>query len=494
MPLRTLLLVAASILWVDPARTAANAPDIAITDVTVVDVVAGSELPSRTVVVRGDRILAVRSASQPAPRNAMRIDGRGRWLIPGLWDMHAHTLTDHRYTYFFPLLLANGVTGIREMGSNLSLEEFARVRRDTNSGAILGPRIGAATPRLLDGPGSTQPTAVLLRTPAEARATLRAFRSAGGDFAKPYNLLSRETYFAIVGEAKKLGMPIEGHIPFAVSVLEAARLGQSTTEHDFDVLVSASRDEMRLRDERSADPAHWVVNESLAATSYDPAKARSLYKRLALLGMWSVPTIAFYRIPILIGDQPSVRQNLRLRYVPSWLVARWSAQLAQAELNMTAPQLRPTLFAMRSRIVGEMHRAGMHILAGTDSGAMFAVAGFTLHDELSDLVAAGLTPAQALRAATIEPARFLHRDKIAGSVTAGKEADLVLLDGDPLTSIHNSSRIRAVIARGRLFDRSMLDGLLETARKAAEASPDPGPPNPPSSPASFAPPSGRPSS
>jgi hypothetical protein len=251
---------------------------------------------------------------------------------------------------------------------------------------------------------------------------------------------------------------------------------------------------MRLRDERSADPAHWVVNESLAATSYDPAKARSLYKRLALLGMWSVPTIAFYRIPILIGDQPSVRQNLRLRYVPSWLVARWSAQLAQAELNMTTPQLRPTLFAMRSRIVGEMHRAGMHILAGTDSGAMFAVAGFTLHDELSDLVAAGLTPAQALRAATIEPARFLHRDKIAGSVTAGKEADLVLLDGDPLTSIHNSSRIRAVIARGRLFDRSMLDGLLETARKAAEASPDPGPPNPPSSPASFAPPSGRPSS
>jgi cytosine/adenosine deaminase-related metal-dependent hydrolase len=369
--MRTPLLAALSLLILSVAAPKARAeakPPLAITNVTVVDVVAGRELPHRTVVIRGDRIAAVVPAAHAIPASALRIDGRGKWLIPGLWDMHMHALTDRRFSYFFPLLLANGVTGIREMGSNLPLDEIARIRRALDSGRMLGPRIGALSPRLLDGPGSNFPTAVVVSSPDEARATLRAFRKAGADFAKPYNLLSRPTYLAVVDEAKKLGMPVEGHVPFSMTALEVARLGQTTIEHDFDILLSASSDEHRLRAALQVDPTHWLLNEGRAAASYDPAKAHVLYLQLARLGVWSCPTVAFYRVPILIGDQPGVTSDPRLAYVPAWQVKRWSAQLAQSARNLGASEDRPRHYAMRSRIVREMHLAGVRILAGTDSG------------------------------------------------------------------------------------------------------------------------------
>jgi imidazolonepropionase-like amidohydrolase len=460
---------------VSSVSEAANAPrDLAITDITVVDVIGGREVPHRTVLLRGDRIVAV-GPSSSAPRSSVRrIDGRGKWLIPGLWDMHMHALTDRRYTYFFPLLIAHGVVSIREMGSNLPPAEIKQIRRDVDSGKLLGPHFAEATFRLLDGPGTKFRTAVELATPEQGRAAVREFRSEGSDFAKPYNLLARDTYLAIVDQARRLGQPVEGHIPFSISAIEAARVGQRSFEHNFGVLISLSRDETALRRTLISGGDSWGHIEARAASSLDEGKAQRLFAEMRRRAVWSCPTISLWRRPMLIGRSDLIRDEPRYRYIPPWMWRDWSRTLDNVmRKNLTLPELRATHFAMLQRLIGKMRRAGIPLLAGTDSGAATAVAGFALHDELVELVQAGLTPIDALRSATILPARFSHQERVAGSVTIGKRADLVLLDADPLADIHNSRHIVSVVRAGRLFDRKALNDLLDRAREAALAAPKP---------------------
>ncbi|HEX6740168.1 MAG TPA: amidohydrolase family protein, partial [Sphingomicrobium sp.] len=162
------------------------------------------------------------------------------------------------------------------------------------------------------------------------------------------------------------------------------------------------------------------------------------------------------------------------RYIPAWEWREWRTNLDKVmSKNLTLPELRTTHFAMLQRLIGEMHRERIPILAGTDSGATAAVAGFALHDELGDLVEAGLSPIEALRSATILPAQFAHQDRFTGSITTGKQADLVLLDADPLADIHNMSRIAAVVRAGRVYDHSALNSLMQEARQAALSAPRP---------------------
>jgi hypothetical protein len=388
--------------------------------------------------------------------------------------MHMHALTDHRYTYFFPLLIAHGVTSIREMGSNLPPAEINHIRRDVETGRILGPRFAEATFRLLDGPGTKFRTAVELSTPQQGREAVRQFRSKGADFAKPYNLLSRDTYFAVADEAHRLGQAVEGHIPFSISAIEAARAGQRSFEHNFGVLVSLSRDETSLRSTLLSGGESWGHIEAKAATSYDQAKARQLFAEMRRDGVWSCPTISLWRRPMLIGRSDLIKDEPRYRYVPAWQLRDWNRTLDKVmSKNLTLPELRTTHFAMLQRLIGEMYRAGVPILAGTDSGATTAVAGFALHDELGELVQAGLRPIDVLRSATILPARFTHQGRTAGSVGRGKRADLVLLQADPLKDIGNTRRIAAVVRDGRYFDRATLDRQMEQARQAALTAPKP---------------------
>ena len=453
---------------------ASGAIPLAITDVTVVDVVTGRELPHRTVVVRGDRIAAVAPASRAVPRGVERISGRGQWLIPGLWDMHMHALTDHRYTYFFPLLIAHGVTAVREMGSNLPPAEINRIRLDIASGKLLGPHFAEATFRLLDGPGTKFPrNAAVLATPNEARSVVLNYRRQGADFAKPYNLLGRDTYRAVVNEARRLGQPIEGHIPFSIRAIDAARLGQRSFEHNFGVLLSVSRDEASLRQLLLGGSESWGRIEAKAATSYDEAKAQLLFAEMRRHGVWSCPTISNVHMAIIAGQSPAL-SGAQYAYVPPWEARSWASFIdRQMTRNRTIAELRELHFATMQRLIREMHRANVGILAGTDSGAVGTVAGFSLHDELGELVQLGMPPVDALRSATILPARFTHKERTSGSITPGKRADLVLLAGDPLTDIGNTRRITAVMRAGHWFDRDALDRLMEQARKAALAAPKP---------------------
>ena len=441
---------------------------IAVTHVTVIDVARGQTRPDMTVVIAGNRIRSVdRRAVQPG---IQVIDGHGKFLIPGLWDMHDHALSDNRSGYSLPLLIANGVTGIREMGSNLDVDTVNQIRRDIAAHRLIGPRFAALTYHIIDGAGTGLRNSIEISEPSKAREIVREYKQKGADFIKPYNLLHRDVYLALIDEAKKQHIPLEGHVPFSMTVREVSDLGQKTIEHNFDVLVSVSSKEDSLRGEAAVHPELWGQFEAKAASTYDAAKAKALFRRLKRNHTWSCPTVAFYRAPFLVGDDSAVRVDSLMKYVPQAARDIWHTNFQRLS-QQSLPGYRKLHYEARSRIVREMHREGVGILAGTDAGAVYTVHGFSLHDEIEALVRdAGLSPVDALRAATINPAKFLQREQDVGTIDKGKLADLVLLDANPLTEIRNTRRISAVIADGRYFPRDSLNALLNRAAQIAATS------------------------
>jgi len=435
-----------------------------IKNVGVIDVKAGKINKNKTVIISGNRIVSVNNRTTVS-QNANIVDGKGKFLIPGLWDMHAHTLTDRRYVYSFPMLIANGVTGVREMGNNLPMEEVNQIRKNVASGKMLGPRFGALTYHILDGDGSQLGPATIVSSPDSARAIVKKYKENGADFIKPYNLLSREVYLAIIDEARRQHLPVEGHVPFSLTAAEVSDLGQKTIEHNFDILLSCSKNENELR--KDLRQQTWGQIEAKAAVSYDEQKAKKLFLRLPHNKTWSCPTIIFYKPVWLIGDENEALQDTLLKYLPKAEVEGWHNAFQKLSHN-TVEEYTKIQYQMRSRIVKEMHQAGIGILAGTDAGAIFSIPGFNVHHELQALVDAGLSNIEALRAATLNPAKFLGREKDLGSVEQGKIADLVLLDANPLENISNTKTIYAVIVNGKLLQRNDLDALLNQIKESVK--------------------------
>jgi imidazolonepropionase-like amidohydrolase len=435
------------------------ASTVVFTHVTVIDVTRGLLRPDITVVVAGNRIAAV-GKSAMVPHNAKVINATGKFLIPGLWDMHAHSLTDNRYEYAFPLLIANGVTGIREMGSNLLPEKVNQVRQEVLDGILLGPRFGALTYQILDGPGTQVNTATAVTTPEEGRRFVRSYKQLGASFIKPYNLLSREVYLAIVDEAKRLNIPVEGHVPVSMTAEEVSDLGQLTIEHNFDVLVSSSTEEDALRIATRADPTRWGAFEAKAAVTFNEEKAKRLFASLVRNRTWSCPTIIVYRQIIHLDDEGFFLNDSQMKYIPQSTRDRWHQTFAQIRRVSLNAENRKR-WEMRSRIVGMMHRAGVQLIAGTDTGAVYVIPGFSMHDELQLMVEAGLSNLTVLQSATINAVKFLGKEKDLGTIEKGKLADLVLLDGNPLENIKNTRRIAAVIVNGRYLPKETLQQMLD---------------------------------
>jgi len=413
-------------------------PSIAITHVTVVDVAAGRPLPDQSVVVRGDRIMVVGNTARVAvPGNATLLDGRGKFLIPGLWDMHVHALFDAEVARtFLPAFVGYGVTGVRDMGGKLDVLRAARFA--VLAGTLAGPRIVAAG-AILDGPQPVDPSvSIAVATPAEARAAVDSLAKRGVDFIKVYTLLPRAGYFAVLREAAQLHLPVAGHVPTGVTAREAADSGQRSIEH--------LRDEVEPLCKAAADGACGRLLDSLRAHH-----------------VWLVPTLVVLRAKAIL-DEPSLVRDPRLRAVPDLVRSAWGGIRA-------GQSGRPPAYwrEKRARFRGELALTdaawedSVPLLAGSDAGALYTYPGSSLHDELVQLVRAGLTPAAALRAATLGPAEFLGATDSMGTVAAGKVADLVLLDADPLADIRNTRSIRAVVLRGRLFGRAALDSLLRSA-------------------------------
>jgi hypothetical protein len=419
---------------------------LAITDVAVVDVDAGILRHGQTVLLAGDTIAAVGPASDVVlPARAHRLDGRGRYLIPGLWDMHTHAHRDGRARWHYPAYLAHGVTGIRDAGTfaDSATAWRGRLRTDT-----LAPTVWWGSPPI-DGVPAVLPFGVAVATPEEARAAARRFHAAGYEFLKVYDRIDPASYDALAAEARMLGIAVEGHVPLRLSPGQVAMAGQRAVEHLTLVLESCIPGTLDwVAADTSRDAMALVADGRLAASfeRYDARACRALFDTLAVRTVWQVPTLVQLRGAFLAPDD-SLAHDPRLRLVPdsvreAWVAARgdWSASERRAGWAVYRRQLA---------LVGDMHRAGVPLLAGTDaSNEPWVIPGASLHDELVLFVEAGLTPLDALRTATTAPARY--RGETGPLLAPGRRADLVLLAGDPTADIGALRRIVAVVLRGRL--------------------------------------------
>lgn len=403
---------------------------ITITHVAVVDVVAGASKPDMTVVIVGNRISYVGPGKEASiPVDARAVDGRGKFLIPGLWDMHVHL--GNATEAALPVFVASGVTGVRDMGSP-SFETLRRWRVEALSGQRVGPRIVAAGP-ILDG-GAPDPTRLIVRDEAEARRAVDYLAGVGVDFIKVHEHLSRETYFAIADEARRLDIPFAGHVPvgengYLVSGIEASDAGQKCLEHLFGIPFPF---------QRSGPLTELLLTLRRNGTWVDPT----------LTTIWSRAHV----------NELAAAQDPRLKYVAPALKQFWDGQVRGFSADATVPT---KILQWRIADVKELYDAGVPLLAGTDVGFPYVFPG-DVHKELELMVGAGLHPSDALRTATINPARYLGREAEMGSVEKGKLADLVLLDANPLEDIRNTRQVRAVVLNGRFFDRAQLDAMLPT--------------------------------
>ncbi len=441
----------------------AQAASIAFTNVSVIDIGAERTLPGQTVVVT-DRTITAMGPTRDVrvPLNARVIRGDGKYLIPGLWDAHVHWYRRD----LLPLFIANGVTGVRIM---FGFPYHLDWRRDAEAGTLLGPRLHMAGP-VIDGPQAVWPGSVSVSTDAEARRAVRDTKAMGADFVKVYSLLSRDAYFAIADEAKKQGIRFAGHVPNAVSAREASDAGQYSIEHLTGIAMASSSREEELRQQLVQDggPRNRTEFNRAIYDSFDKFKADALFIRFRRNGTWQAPTLVVLRNTANAND-PMLLSDRRLKYIPETLKRQW-APAGDVGARNPAPQdavLATQVFARQKGFVRDMNRAGVPIVAGTDTSNPYSFPGFSLHDELALLVEAGLSPMQAVQAATINVARLVGRDGELGTVAVGKLADLVLLDADPMRDIRNTQRINAVVSNGRLWERSALDRLLREAEAAA---------------------------
>ena len=444
-------------------------PPLAITHVTLIDAAGGAPLRDATVLVTGRRISAVGpSGAIAVPAGARVIDGRGRFLIPGLWDMHAHPFAHDFRRFAAPLLLANGVTGVRDMG--YFVDSAALWRREVAAGRVLGPRLVVGG--RVDGPIGRAPWASRVATAAQARRAADSLVRLGADFLKVYSHVPREAYFALAEASRGLGVPFAGHVPHAVSAAEASDAGQRSMEHEDDLMRACSSRDAGLR-AQLADRAALagrrevdVMREQARAlrASDDPARCRALLARLARNGTWVVPTLAVYQ-PYARALDSAATHPARLAYVPRALREAWRLRPSVAAFEPGDTAVVAAFFSLPR--TGEMRRAGVRLLVGTDAPLPYVVPGFSVHDELELLVRAGLTPMQALQAATREPAAYLDALDSLGTIARGRVADLLLLDGDPLRDIRNTRRIRGVVVDGRHLDRAALDALLTAVERRA---------------------------
>ena len=450
------LILALPIAAATPAPTPPPLP-LAITNVTVVDTIGGPNRPRSIVVIQGERIVQVTNARDAKiPKAARVFDGSGKFVIPGLWDMHVHTFfgtwVPGGREVTLPLFLANGVTGVRDMGSDL--DPILSARGDAAAGRQFAPRMIVSGP-MLDGPKSQFPSSIALAKPDDGRAAVAMLTGRGVDFIKIQSYVPHDTYLAVADECRKRGVVFAGHVPDDVRPAEACDQGQKSWEHLIGVFEGSSTAEEQFLEGKKG-PARFLE-------TFAPGKEAALFRRLAEKKTWQCPTLFWERGQWMV-DVVDETKDPDVRYAPaSWREKSWP-EFRKGILKDLATDplpIREKFVQHELEIVRRMQKAGIRFLAGTDTPAgVGVVPGFSLHRELERFVAAGFTPLQALQTATQNAADYLGRGSDFGSVEAGRMADLVLLDADPTADIRNTRRIHAVVSHGQLLSRHDLDRVL----------------------------------
>lgn len=448
----------------------ALAQDLALRDVHVVDVEAGVVVPGQTVVVADGRIVAV-GPDAPVPDGVEVVDGRGRYLMPGLWDMHAHLRHPIAPAVILPQLVASGITGVREMASAcedasepVCLDRLLAWRDQIEAGALVGPRLVELSSFPLNPPWD------YAATEDEVRGVVRELHGRGVDLIKTYYRLSPEALGWVADEAEALGIYAAGHLPLAMTTAEAAEAGVRSVEHTRDLLFDCFPGSAAFRAEaRSQNPPPDVLRAMVEA--HDPAVCDATFATMVAHGTAYVPTHVTRRMDAF-ADDPTFRDDPRRRHLPAPLWESWQADADAMVALDPSPGGREAVRAFHRLgldLTRRAHEAGVVVLLGTDGGDTYSFFGTSAHDELGLLVEAGLTPAEALAAATIRPAEFVGLGDAFGSVAVGKHADLVLLRADPLADIRHVRQIEAVVIGGRLHDRAALDALWADVEAAVAA-------------------------
>ncbi len=490
---RTIALLVSCLLSVPlfaQSKEAKEKRSLVFQNVTVIDVVKGETKSEMTVVISGNRITEVTAKSET--RGGLVVDGTGKYLIPGLWDMHVHALT--RWEWASLLLLANGVTGIRDTGTILGPADIIKIREGVESGSIVAPRV-ISSAKQIDGIPKSKAFYIEVDTAERMRQEVRRQKAEKLDFVKVYTNLSRDAFFAGLDESKKIGIPFDGHVSKFVTAREASDAGMRSIEHSWRHRAACATAEAEIGDalfemdkaQTKGDYKTRAVLEDkiflLGLKTYSSQKCVELGKTFAKNGTWFVPTLVEMqtRLRPEFPGEPEFEgfyKDPRLKYVSSAVADAWRQRVLMGLGNLEGQMVwgprdddtimdeREQEFRNRLKMPTDLQKGGAGILAGTDADTNFPFLffGFSLHDELELLVKGGMTPLEALRTATLNPARFLKREQELGSVEVGKLADLVLLDANPLENIANTKKIAGVVTNGKYLPRAELDAMLSKAQ------------------------------
>ena len=466
---------------------------LVLANITVVDTETGKLTPDATVTLAAGKIIGIQSGA-PAPLGANVIDARGKFLVPGFLDMHVHSMQDPQPSDSLAMLLAHGVTGIRQMAGAPELLERRR------QGML---DFGPDTPACLAMPGSLL-TFANCPTPEAGVNEVRRQKELGADFIKTI-FVSPKTFFATLAEARRLDLPYGGHLSPGVDVIAASKAGLNFVEHLGPTeiqLIQCSKAELLIRlilrlrpptpppltpadiqgmtgkimianpilfrmkmDPKAADKTAKLIS------SFQPEKARSLALTCAQNHTWQCPTLIRTET-MQFGDEPRYTQSPDLRYIPSAVRQLWS-EVARQYAEKLTPAAKDTMLRLSDlslRLVKMFDDNGVEMLAGSDYGGGWVIPGISLHQEFDLLAAAGLSPLKVLQMTTLNGARFLKREATMGTVAVGKEANLVLLNADPVENVQNLHGIHAVIRVGRYYDADALTQLKErVAQRIAAA-------------------------
>lgn len=430
-----------------------NVPDqpsatLAIVGATVIPMTDGpATLPDQVVLIRDGRIAAMGPRRRVAiPRSARVVQARGRFLMPGLADAHVH-LEYIEDPNVLKLFVANGVTTVRSMDGRPFI---LRWRDQVKSGSLIGPRIVSAGP-IIDGAPPARPDNLAAADATAARAAVAEQAASGYDFIKLYSNLTAGAYDAAVAEARERGLRVAGHVPRAVT-LDRALTSLWSVEHlgDFAAGLAASG---------STTPG-WA-RRALAAPT-DQGKLAALAQSLAAAGTWVVPTtIQQDRWLAPPAQVAAWLADPQISSLPPFILAFWRGSVERMSSRMDADDwaMLERARANRLSVLAALHRAGVKLAIGTDTPNPFVAMGASVHLELANFVASGMAPLEALRAATIAPARLLGLEAEQGSVEVGKRADLLLLDGNPLEDIGRTTRPFGLVLAGRWFSGEELSAL-----------------------------------
>ncbi|HMI62741.1 MAG TPA: amidohydrolase family protein [Puia sp.] len=448
---------------------------LVITNANIVDVKSGKIIRNRLLAISGDTIKAVDDTKMAGKYKADRyIDAMGKFMMPGLWDMHIHfrggdSMIDANKA-LLPLFLAAGVTTVRECGGDIT-PSVMTWRRQTALGQLAGPRIFTSGPKL-DGPNPVWAGSLPVETASQVSKALDSLQELKVDFVKIYDSkISHDAYLEIITQAKKRGMKVTGHMPFTVELKEAAGLGMNGSEHLYYVFKACSSKEDSITDlirqrEHTARPIGLFGALPSLYNTFDSVKAAGLFKYLAERNFTITPTLFISKTLAEIKETDHTKDSM-LVYIDPKIQATYQGRVRSAKRQSDeGTQFSKKYEAAVTALVPKMYAAGVNIVAGSDCGASnsFVYPGTSLHEEIKLLVASGLTPAEGLSAATINGAKFMGVSNFYGSLQAGKCSDMILLDSDPLKDINAIDQVGLVVSNGKVYSRSDLTALLATIK------------------------------